>query len=114
MKQQVGRPRKLGDREITRRLDRLCALAADIAALGSEQATLKRIVETAVKVVGVPAAHLALVDGGHTSLYGLVSSGRHRRDTPPARFALKSRMAAHQALARRKIILVRDAKRDRR
>ena len=114
MRRQAMKTRGIGERELTRRLDRLCSLASEIAALSSEQTTLKRIVETAVEVVGVPAAHLALVDGGHKSLYGLVSSGRHRRGTPRARFALHPGMAAHAALTRRRPILIPDAERDAR
>jgi len=106
--------RGVGERDLTRRLDRLCRLAADVAALGGEQATLKKIVDVAVAVVGVSAAHLTLVDRGRRSLYGVISSGRHRPGAPRARFSLESGMAAHAALQRRRPILIRDARRDRR
>jgi PAS domain S-box-containing protein len=110
-----SRPRAgLGERELARRLDRLCRLAADVAALHDEHSTLKTIVETAVRVVGVPTAHLALVDRGRKNLFGIVSSGRHRADAPRARFNLHRGQAAHAALRDRKTIVIRDASRDRR
>jgi PAS domain S-box-containing protein len=86
----------------------------DVAALRSEQSTLKRIVDTAVVVVGVPAAHLALVDREGKSLYGVVSSGRHRPNAPRACFELRKGMGALQALKTGRPVLVRDARRDRR
>jgi len=101
-----------GVRQLTRRLDRLCRLAADVAALGSEQETLKRIVDTAASVVGAKAAHVALVDRGRKSLYGVVSSGRHRPDAPRACFELKPGMAAVAALKSGRPCLIQDARRD--
>jgi len=112
-----SRPRRTpgaGVRDLTRRLDRLCRLAADVAALRKEETTLKRIVDTAASVVGTPAAHLALVDRDRKSLYVVVSSGRHRPDAPRACFELRSGMAAHSALKGGRPILIRDARRDRR
>lgn len=98
--------------DLTRRLDRLCRLMADVAALRGEQATLKRIVDTAASVVGAPAAHLALVDRERKSLYGVVSSGRHRPNAPRACFELRKGMAAHAALRTGRPILIGDARRD--
>jgi PAS domain S-box-containing protein len=114
MRNRARRTPDAGVRELTRRLDRLCRLAADVAALGSEQATLKRIVDTAASVVGAHAAHVALVDRGRKSLYGVVSSGRHRPDAPRACFELRPGMAAVTALKSRRPCLVQDARRDAR
>ena len=97
-----------------RRLERLCRLAAEVAALREERRTLRHVVETAVKVIGVPAAHVALVDRSRRSLYGLVSSGAHRRKAPRARFDLTPGQAAFQALLSRRPVTVSDARRDRR
>ena len=97
-----------------RRLERLCRLASEVAALREEQSTLRHVVETAVKVVGVPAAHVALVDRSRKALYGLVSSGAHRPRAPRARFVLSAGQAALTALEKRRPIVVRDARRDRR
>jgi len=95
-----------------RRLERLCRLAAEVAALRDEQRTLRHVVETAVQVVGVPAAHVALVDRTRRSLYGLVSSGAHPRAAPRARFDLTPGQAAATAMRRRLPIVIRDARRD--
>jgi PAS domain S-box-containing protein len=109
-----GRTAGFGVRDLTRRLDRLCRLAADVAALRGEQTTLMRIVETAVRVTGAPSAHLALVDRDRKGLYGVISSGRHRPDAPRACFDLRIGMAAHSALKSGHPILIDDARKDRR
>src|SRR5262245_51641416 len=108
----VSRGAALTPAEMCRRLERLCRLAAEVAALRDEHSTLRHVVETAVKVVGVPAAHVALVDRSRRALYGLVSSGAHPPKAPRARFALSPRQAALQALEKRRPIAVRDARRD--
>lgn len=100
--------------EMCRRLERLCRLAAEVAALREEKSTLRHVVETAVKVVGVPAAHVALVDRSRRALYGLVSSGKHPPQAPRARFELSRGQAALVALEKRLPVVVRDARRDRR
>ena len=64
------------------KLERLCRLTADIARLGDERATLKKVVDTAARLIGVQGAHIALVDKNEKVLYGVVSSGRHPEDAP--------------------------------
>jgi PAS domain S-box-containing protein len=105
---------RLGESELIRRLDRLCRLPADVAALRDETRTLRTIVEAAVEVVGVPVAHLALVDREQKALYGVVSSGKHPPGAPRARFILHRGLAATQALTRRRPVVIADASRDRR
>lgn len=112
MRSRARRTPDAGVRELTRRLDRLCRLAADIAALGSEQETLKRIVDTAASVVGADAAHVALVDRERKSLYGVISSGRHKPDAPRSRFELRPGMAAMAALKSGRPLMVQDATHD--
>jgi PAS domain S-box-containing protein len=99
---------------MVRRLELLCRLAGEVAALREEPRTLRHVVQTAVKVIGVPAAHVALVDRTRRSLYGLVSSGSHPPKAPRARFDLSPGQAALTALRTRKPVVIRDARRDRR
>lgn len=105
---------RLSPSAMCRRLERLCRLAAEVAALREEPRTLRHVVETAVQVVGVPAAHVALVDRTRRALYGLVSSGDHPRKAPRARFQLSPGQAALAALKSRRPVLIADARRDRR
>src|SRR5262249_57145120 len=100
--------------DLVRRLDRLCRMAGEIASLRAEKDTLRFIVDGAVDVVGVAAAHLALVDRDQRALYGLASSGRHPPDAPRPRFTLERGLAATTALVTRAPVVVRDARRDRR
>ncbi len=84
-----------------RKLLRLCSLAAEIAKLGDERATLRKIVNTAASLIGVQSAHLALVDKQERTLYGVASSGRHPPNAPGLRVDLSRSAAAHEALRRR-------------
>jgi len=101
-------------RPLLARLDDLCRLAGEVAALKGEDATLGRIVAAAVEVVGVHDAHLALVDRERRTLFGVISSGRHPARAPKARFDLKEGRGALTALRTQRPVVVRDAARDRR
>ncbi len=100
-------PRPTPDRRLKtlrmhhRKLLRLCSLAAEIAKLGDEHATLHKIVNTAASLIGVQSAHLALVDKQERTLYGVASSGRHPPNAPSLRVDLSRSAAAHEALRRR-------------
>ena len=89
-----------------RKLLRLCSLAAEIAKLGDERATLRKIVNTAASLIGVQSAHLALVDKQERTLYGVASSGRHPPNAPGLRVDLADSAAAHEALRRRRPITI--------
>ncbi|HYV84457.1 MAG TPA: GAF domain-containing protein [Patescibacteria group bacterium] len=106
--------KRLSQSELVGRLDRLCRLAGEIATLHAERDTLRFIVDGAVEVVGVSAAHLALVDRGERTLFGLASSGHHPPDAPKARFELERGQAANEALSTRRPVVIHDATRDRR
>jgi len=93
-------------------MERLCQLAEEVASLRDEHRTLKRIVEAAVEVTGLPMAHVALVDKAHRQLYGVVSSGTHKRSAPRARFTLSEGLASYEALKKRQPILIEDARTD--
>src|SRR2546422_3643479 len=97
-----------------RKLERLCRLTADIARLGDEHATLKKIVDTAASLIGVQGAHIALVDKEEEGLYGVVSSGRHPEDAPRLKFQLSQSAAAQKALKSRKPVAIRNAEDDAR
>src|SRR6266705_2759446 len=84
-----------------RKFLRLCSLAAEIAKLGDERATLRKIVNTAASLIGVQSAHLALVDREEQTLYGVARSGRRSPNVPGLRVDLSRSAAAHQALRRR-------------
>jgi len=101
-------------RPLLARLDHLCRLAGEVAALKGEAATLRRIVSAAVDVVGVPDAHLSLIDRQRRTLFGVVSSGRHPARAPKARFDLKDARGALAALRTKRPVIVRDATSDRR
>jgi PAS domain S-box-containing protein len=93
-------------------MERLCELAGEVASLRDEHRTLKRIVEAAVEVTGLPMAHVALVDRAQRQLYGVVSSGTHRRSAPRRRFTLAPGLASYEALKTRRPILIEDARTD--
>lgn len=90
-------------------LERICQLPGEIARLENERSTLKRIVDIAVEVVGVDAAHLALVDRSARSLYGIISSGRHRDDAPRLQLLLSQSPAAETALREGRPVAIADA-----
>jgi len=97
-----------------RKFLRLCSLAAEIAKLGDERATLHKIVNTAASLIGVQSAHLALVDKREKTLYGVASSGRHPSSAPGLRVDLSDSAAALEALRRRVPISIDHATGDRR
>jgi len=114
MQETVGRKRLEDLRRYNGKLQRLCRLTADVARLGNERATLKKIVDTAANLMAVKGAHLALVDRDEHQLYGVVSSGRHRRDAPRLRIELSQSTAAQQALKTRRPIAIKNAAGDTR
>jgi PAS domain S-box-containing protein len=95
-----------------RKVLRLCSLAAEIAKLGDERATLRKIVDTAASLIGVQSAHLALVDKQERTLYGVASSGRHPPNAPGLRVDLSLSAAAHTALRGRAPISINRAEDD--
>jgi len=101
-------------RDRTQKLERLCRLTADIARLGDERVTLKKIVDTAADLIGVQGAHIALVDKDEEELYGVISSGRHPNDAPRLKFQLSQSAAAQKALAGRRPVAIENAEDDRR
>src|SRR5262245_25954118 len=107
----TGRP---GGMSLKARLDLLCGLASDVAALKGEEPTLHRVIETAAEAIGIATAHVAIVDREQKTLFGVVSSGRHPKHAPRARFALNRSLGALTALRMRKPVVIRDARRDRR
>src|SRR3989475_1221209 len=113
--QGVTSQRRLEDlRRPNRNLERLCRLTADIARLGSERATLKKIADTAANLIGVQGAHIALVDKDEEQLYGVISSGRHPEDAPRLKFQLSQSAAAQKALKGRKPVAIENAEDDAR
>lgn len=101
-------------RKANEKLDRLCRLTADIARLGDERFTLKKIVDTAARLIGVQGAHIALVDRDEQELYGVVSSGRHANDAPRLRLQLSQSAAAQRALRSRRPVAIERAEDDAR
>jgi PAS domain S-box-containing protein len=99
-------------RRRNRDLVRLCRLTAEVAKLSEERATLKKIVDTAAALTGVGGAHIVLVDRLGRSLYGVISSGRHRLDAPRLRFAMSESAAARAALKSRRPVAIARASRD--
>lgn len=99
-------------RSHNQKLVRLIGLTAEIAKLGDESATLRKIVDTAASLVGVQTAHLALVDRGERMLFGVASSGRHRRAARGLRLELSKSAAAQEALRSRKPVIVARARQD--
>lgn len=102
------------ERDLPARLDRLCRLAAEVAALRGGSSTLHRIADAAVAVTGAARAHVALIDRDNRTLFGVISSGRLRKDASKVRIDLQAGSAALLALTRRRPVVVRDATRDRR
>jgi PAS domain S-box-containing protein len=96
------------------KLERLCRLTADIARLGDERATLKKIVDTAASLIGVESAHLALVDKDEKQLYGVISSGRHPDEAPRLKLQLSQSAAAQKALRSGKPVAIEKAEDDAR
>jgi len=96
------------------KLTRLCRLTAEVTKLGSERSTLQKVVDAAAEIVGVRAAHLALVDKYERALYGVVSSGRHPPNAPRIRCQLSHSAAAQAALHGRRVITIKRASDDRR
>src|SRR5688572_11551626 len=90
-------------------LERLCGLTADVARLGDERATLKKIVDTAASLIGVGGAHIALVDRNEQELYGVISSGRHPQDAPRLKLQLSQAGGAQQALKSCRPVAIRNA-----
>ena len=99
-------------RRRSRDLVRLCRLTAEVAKLGDERATLKKIVDTAAALTGVAGAHIVLIDRLGRSLYGVISSGRHRLDAPRLRFTMSESAAAQAALKSRRPVAIARAGRD--
>lgn len=101
-------------RRRSRNLVRLCRLTAEVAKLGDEHATLKKIVETAAVLTRATGAHLVLIDRLGRSLYGVISSGRHRLDAPRLRFTMSESAAAKTAIKSRRPVAIERAAGDRR
>ncbi len=114
MQEPVARKRLEDLRRYNGKLQRLCRLTADVARLGNERSTLKKIVDTAARLMTVRGAHIALVDKDEHQLYGIVSSGRHPRDAPRLRIELSQSAAAQQALRTRRVVAIRNAAGDAR
>ena len=108
--QDVAGRRRIEDlRRYTEKLERLCHLTADVARLGNERSTLKKIVDTAADLIGVQGAHIALVDKDEQQLYGVISSGRHPQDAPRLKIQLSQSAAAQQALKTCKPVAIDNA-----
>src|SRR5215470_12304410 len=101
-------------RRHNQKLERLCRLTADIARLGDERATLKKVVDTAASLIGVQGAHIALVDKDEEALYGVISSGRHPEDAPRLKFQLSRSAAAQKALKSGRAVSIQNAADDAR
>src|SRR2546425_596282 len=111
--QDVAGGRRMEDlRRYTEKLERLCHLTADVARLGNERSTLKKIVDTAADLVGVQGAHIALVDKDEQQLYGVISSGRHPQGAPRLKFQLSKSAAAQQALKTCRPVAIENAEDD--
>ncbi len=98
MPEHTGHKRLDELRRHNQQLLRLCRLTADVARLGNERATLKKIIDTAASLLGITGAHIALVDRNEQVLYGVISSGRHPLDAPRLKFQLSQACGAQQAL----------------
>jgi len=99
-------------RRYNQRLERLCRLTTDVARLGSEKSTLKKIVDTAVDLIPVHEAHIALMGKGKRQLYSVISSGRHAHDARRLRVPLSETAAAQRALRTRRPVVIDNAKDD--
>ncbi len=107
--------RRLEDlRRRIEQLECLCRLTADIARLGDERATLKKVVNMAASLIGVQGAHLALVDKDERALYGVISSGRHPEDAPRLKLQLSRSAAAQKALKSGRPVAIENAADDAR
>jgi len=93
---------------------RLCRLTADVARLGNERATLKKIIDTAASLLGVTGAHIALVDRNEQELYGVISSGRHPLDAPRLKLQLSQACGAQEALKTCRPVAIGNAEDDAR
>jgi PAS domain S-box-containing protein len=110
MPQQVDRTQPQDElRRHNEQLERLCRLTADVARLGDERVTLKKIVDTAASVIGVGGAHIALVDRSEQELYGVISSGRHAQDAPRLKLQLSQSGGAQRALKSCRPVAIRNA-----
>jgi len=96
-------------RSFNLKLLRLCELTAEVARLGDERSTLKKIVDTAAGLLDVQGVHLALVDRGEQLLYGVVSSGSHPKEAPRLKFQLSRATAAQEALRTGRPVIIGDA-----
>lgn len=114
MPQQDDRKQQDDLRRHNEQLERLCRLTADVARLGDERSTLKKIVDTAATLIGVAGAHIALVDRHEQELYGVISSGRHPQDAPRLKLQLSQAGGAQQALKTCRPVAIRDAEDDAR
>ena len=115
MPQQVDRTQPQNElRRHNEQLERLCRLTADVARLGDERTTLKKIVDTAASVIGVGGAHIALVDRSEQELYGVISSGRHAQDSPRLKLQLSQSGGAQRALRTCRAVAIRNAEDDAR
>jgi PAS domain S-box-containing protein len=94
------------------KLLQLCRLTAEVARLGDERATLQKIVDTAARLLEAQGVHLALVDRGEKTLYGVVSSGRHAEDVPRLKLQLSQSTAAQEALRTGRPVVIGDAGED--
>ncbi len=99
-------------RRYNEKLERLCSLTADVARLGNERSTLKKIVDTAAGLMAVQGAHIALVDKSEQQLYGVISSGRHPQDAPRLKIQLSQSAAAQRALKTRRPVAIKNAQDD--
>ena len=101
-------------RRQNQQLTHLCRLTADIARLGDQHRTMKKIVDTAVSMIGVDAVHIALVDRDERRLFGLVTSGDHPAKSPHLKLELSECAAAREAIRTRRLVTIPNAAGDRR
>ena len=106
----TGRKREEDLRRYNQRLERLCRLTTDVARLGNERSTLKKIVDTAADLIPVHEAHIALMRNGKRQLYSVISSGRHPHDARRLRVPLSETSALQQALRTRGPVGIDNAK----
>ena len=112
MQDVTGRSRLEDLRRYNEKLERLCRLTADVARLGNERTTLKKIVDTAADLIAVQGVHIALVDRDEQQLYGVISSGRHPQDAPRLKTQLSKSAAAQKALKTRRPVAIKNAEDD--
>ncbi|HEU4403058.1 MAG TPA: PAS domain-containing protein [Candidatus Polarisedimenticolia bacterium] len=114
MQNPTNKKRVIDLRRHNSKLLRLVRLTSEVARLGDEGRTLHAIVEAAASIVGVESAHLVLVDNSESRLYGVASSGRHRKDAPHLTFKISESPAARSVLKTGRPIAVAKARGDRR